>query len=145
MKWNLLLEAATETATEVAEDAASVSMNPVQMLDMVMVVMLLGCGVYALYSALKLKKLCYLFPNNFLYPGDCKPEACVDSSGFILYITPRLILLGIGMTLIGVLFLLNMMVIKADSLWINMASVIIPLALLAWYVIAQRKAAKRFW
>ena len=145
MKWNLLLEAATETATEAAEEAASFSMNPVEMLDMVMVVMLLGCGVYALYSALKLKKLCYLFPNNFLYPGDCKPEACVDASGFIVYITPRLILLGIGMVLIGGLFLLNMLVFKEDSLWINLASVIVPQALLAWYVIAQRKAAKRFW
>ena len=109
------------------------------------VVMLLGCGVYALYSALKLKKLCYLFPNNFLYPGNCKPEDCLDAPSFIFFIVPRAILLGVGMAIIGVLFLLNMLVFKIEALWVNLLSVALPLALFAWYIVAQRKAGKRFW
>ncbi len=149
MRWNLLLEAATETvtqaATEAAESTAANPMDMVQMLDVLMVVMLLGCGVYALYSALKLKKLCYLFPNGLLYPGNCKPEDCTDAPSFILYIVPRAVLLGIGMIIIGGLFLLNMLVFKIDALWVNLLSIVLPLALFAWYVVAQRKAGKRFW
>ena len=145
MTWNRLLEAATEAVTEAADAAAGGSMDMLQMLDTLLVVMLLGCGAYAIFSAAKLRKLCYLFPNNFIYPGDCKPDDCVDVPGFIFYIFPRLLMLGIGMLLLGGAAALNMLVLKLDATWIDIASIVLPLLLFAWYIIAQRRAAKRFW
>ncbi len=145
MNWNLLLEAATEAVTEAAETAAANPMDLVQMMDVLMEVLLFGCGVYALFSAIKLRKLCYLFPNTFIYPGDCKPDECSDVLGFIDYIFPRLALLGAGMLILGALFLVNMLVIKIDAIWVNVLSIVLPLALFAWYIVVQRKAAKRFW
>lgn len=145
MNWNLLLEAATEAAMEAAQATAANPMDLVQMMDVLMEVLLFGCGVYALFSAIKLRKLCYLFPNTFIYPGDCKPDECTDAPGFIDYIFPRLSLLGVGMLILGGVFLLNMLVFKIDALWVNILSIVLPLSLFAWYIIVQRRAAKRFW
>ena len=54
-------------------------------------------------------------------------------------------MLGIGMLLLGGAAALNMLVLKLDATWIDVASIVLPLLLFAWYIIAQRRAAKRFW
>ncbi len=145
MKCNLLLDTATEAVTETAENAAAKPQSLTDMMDLLMIVLLIGCGVYAMFSALKLRKLSYLFPNSFIYPGNCKPDDCTDAPGFIIYIFPRLMILGAGMLVFGILFLLATKVLGMVTLWVNIVSVVLPLALFGWYIVVQRRAAKRFW
>ena len=93
-------------------------------------------------------------PSTIVMPSACKAQSwrsissvpwCSDVLGFIDYIFPRLALLGAGMLILGALFLVNMLVIKIDAIWVNVLSIVLPLALFAWYIVVQRKAAKRFW
>ena len=66
-----------------------------QMLNVMLVVMLGWAGVYAVYTAIRLNREYMLFPNRFLYPANCPPEACTDVTGFIAFQLPRLWILGI--------------------------------------------------
>ena len=132
-------------ATEAAQQATSSFMDMVDMLDMLMLVMLLGFGVYALYTAFRLNKEQMLMPNRVLYPGDCKPEDCVEVGEFIDFILPRVIILGAALLVMGIALGLNMFLFKIDSLWIDISMMVLPLGVFVWYIISQRKAAKLFW
>lgn len=146
MKWNLLLEAATEAVTEAAADAAQQPQTDLtSMLDIILLGILAVCGVYALYAVIRLHRQYMLFPNSILYPGDCPPAECKDVLGFIDYMTPLLITLGAAMLVLGAAFGLNMFVFKLESIWISIAELVLPMGLFVWYIIAQRKAAKLFW
>lgn len=140
MLQKILLEAA-QTAAETTGGSDSV----LNLLDSLMGFMLLACGVYALFTAFKLKHLCYLFPSSFLYPGDCKPNDCTDVPGFIDFMLPRLFLFGGAVLLLAAVFLVNMLVLHIDSVFFNIGYIVVPLALFGWYIFAQRKAAGRFW
>ena len=133
-------------ATEAAEQG-QVGMfdDMLDMFDILMLLLLLGIGFYGLYSAIRLRKEQLLFPNKFLYPGSCQPEECLDAGEFIDYITPRAIILSVLLLVIGALFALNAFVLHIDSWMIDLAMLIVPVGLLAWYGVIQRKAAKRFW
>lgn len=147
MKWKLLLEAATEAVTEAADTAQGQQSlgDFTPMLDIILLGILVVCGVYALYAVIRLHREYMLFPNSILYPGDCPPAECKDVLGFIDYMTPLLITLGAVMLVLGAAFGLNMFVFKLESLWISIAELVLPVGLFVWYIIAQRKAAKRFW
>ena len=110
-----------------------------------MLIMLIGFGAYALYSVFRLHREQMLQPNRILYPGDCKPEDCVKVGEFIDFIIPRGAILGGALFLMGVLWALNMYVFKLDNSIIDIVKMALPLAVFAWYIYAQRKAAKLFW
>lgn len=115
------------------------------MLSLILIVMLLGCGVYALYTYFRLHRTCALFPNKFLYPGGCTADTCADVDGFIDYIEPRLLLLGLAMLLLGGAYFYYSIILKATFLWADIISVVLPAGVLVWYMVVQRKAAKEFW
>ena len=115
-------------------------------LDMLLLVMLLGSGIYGLYSAIRLRRTFLLFPNKFLYPGDCPPENCIDEGGFIDFIVPRLTILSIALLLMGVVYGVWFLFFQHIQHWvIDVASMVLPVSAFVWYVIVQRKAAKLFW
>ena len=116
-------------------------------LNMLMAAMLLWAGIYAIYSAIKLKKLYYLFDNRYLYPGNCEPKNCKDQYGFIDYIFPRILTLGIVCLLIGIVYALTRFTgLFAIPDWlVEYVCPGIGVLAFAWYVVVQKKAAKRFW
>ncbi len=138
------LTGATE-ASETTEQAAGSLDGMVDMLDILMLVMLVGVGIYALYSAFRLHREQLLIPNKFLYPGDCKPEDCLDPGEFIDFILPRVIILGASLLVMGIGLGLNTYVFEIDSVWIDIAMIVVPISVFAWYVFMQRKAAKLYW
>lgn len=141
----IFLTEATEAATEAAARQGGALDGMIDMLDTLMLIMLFGFGIYGLYSAIRLRKEQLLFPNKFLYPGNCDPAACLDAGEFIDYITPRALILSVALILLGGLLALNSFVLHIDSWIIDLAMIVLPLAVIVWYCIVQRKAAKNFW
>ena len=142
----LFLTGATEAA-EAAENAEPTGMmsGMLDMFDVLMLVMLIGFGVYGLYSAIRLRREQLLFPNKFLYPGNCDPAACLDPGEFIDYIIPRALILGVALILLGGLLALSSFVLHIDSWLIDLGMIVMPVAVIVWYCVVQRKAAKNFW
>lgn len=141
----IFLTEATEAAAEAATQQGGALNGMVDMLDSLMLIMLFGFGIYGLYSAIRLRKEQLLFPNKFLYPGNCDPAACLDPGEFIDYITPRAMILGVALILLGGLLALNSFVLHIDSWIIDLCMIVMPLAVIIWYCVVQRKAAKSFW
>lgn len=141
----IFLTEATEAAAEAATQQGGALNGMVDMLDSLMLIMLFGFGIYGLYSAIRLRKEQLLFPNKFLYPGNCDPAACLDPGEFIDYITPRAMILGVALILLGGLLALNSFVLHIDSWLIDLCMIVMPLAVIIWYCVVQRKAAKNFW
>ncbi len=142
--WKLFLTAATEAA-QTAEESTGSTAGMTDMLDLFLLAMLVGFGIYAIYTAIRLRREFLLFPNKILYPGDCKPEECLDEGGFIDYILPRCAILGAALLLMGIGLGLNSYVFHLSSIWLNIATIVLPLGVFVWYILAQRKAAKLFW
>lgn len=131
---------AAETQTGTADMSSMASM-----LDTLLIVMLIACGIYCIYTYFKINKTCMLSPNRVLYPGNCKPEDCIDVDGFMDFMLPRVLILGILLVLSGTFLGIMLKVVKYDSIWLNVAYMVVPILFFIWYVVAQRKAAKEFW
>ena len=132
-------------ATEAATQQGGTLDGVVDMLDSLMLIMLFGFGIYGLYSAIRLRKEQLLFPNKFLYPGNCDPAACLDPGEFIDFIIPRALILSVALILLGGLLALNSFVLHIDSWLIDLGMIVMPVAVIVWYCFVQRKAAKNFW
>ena len=115
--------------------------------DLIMAAMLLWAGGNAAYCAFRIQRACQLIDNRYLYPGNCKPELCQDVVGFILFIVPRLWVLGVICLLMGLATLVlrfTTWVTVPD--WINYGLIPgIGVGAFLWYVTVQHRAAKKFW
>ena len=115
-------------------------------LELVLLALLLWSGFYGLYTVLKLRKTYMLFPNKFLYPGNCTMETCVDEGGFIDFILPRLTILSVILLVFGIFLALVFFVFPQwESGWTDILSIFLPISAFVWYMIIQRKAAELFW
>lgn len=139
----LLLPLLAEDAVQ--NDAAAGAESMTTMLDTLLIVMLIACGIYCIYTYIKIRKTCLLSPNRVLYPGNCKPEDCIDVDGFMDFMLPRVLILGILLVLSGAFLGYMLKVVKYESIGLNVAYMVVPIVFFVWYVIAQRKAAKEFW
>ncbi len=121
--------------------------NFVLILNLMLVGMLGWAGIYAVYTAIKLNREYYLFPNRFLYPANCSPDACTDVTGFISFILPRLWILGIlCLALAALMTVVDLMQIFVLPYWIS--TYLLPFsgfAVFAWYISVNARSAKRFW
>ncbi len=118
-----------------------------QVLNVMLVTMLGWAGVYAVYTAIKLNREYYLFPNRFLYPANCPPDACTDVTGFISFMLPRLWILGILCLGLAILMVLVDLVKLFDlPEWIK--TYVLPVSgflVFVWYISVNARSAKRFW
>ena len=141
-----LSETVAETVAEATEQTqAAPDTDMVSMISILLVIMMLGLGVYCIYTFFRLHREYYLFPNKFLYPGDCPPENCTDVSGFIEFILPRILIFGIAVILCGIGYGMLDLVWKVKHIAVFICSLVIPLGIFAWYIYVQRKAANLFW
>lgn len=116
-------------------------------MDIIIIVMLLWAGGYSLFAAIRIKTKCELVPSKIVYPGNCAPADCTDPSGFISFIIPRLVILGSILVFLGIFTALYKFGVLAFIPEIVDLAVVpgVALAVFAWYIVAQNKAAKRFW
>jgi hypothetical protein len=117
-------------------------------LVLILAAMLAWASVNVIAAAIKINRTYELGPNRYIYPANCKPEACTDVAGFIRFITPRLWGFGVLGLLICVFFLVNEFTGLLSFLpdWFsNGAALFLFIPIFIWYVIFINKAAKRFW
>ncbi len=115
-------------------------------LDLVLLFMLLFVGVYGLYTVIRLRSTYMLFPNRFLYPNGCTPETCNDEDAFIDFILPRLTILSVSCLIMGIGYGLLIYVFpEAQSTFTDILTMILPVGVLFWYAMLQRKVYKNFW
>ena len=67
-------------------------------LDWFMIVLLPAVALYLFYTVFRLRRERVLFDNKLLYPGGCTKDDCLDPDGFIDYILPRLIIIGVALS-----------------------------------------------
>lgn len=120
------------------------TMDTTSMMDMMLVVMYIGCGLYSLYSYYMQRKSKVILANKVMCPNGYDPQKCVDVQAFLQFMMPRLLVFGIALVLFGGLFVLDHYFGKNNA-WLTVVLIFLPLVFLAWYVLQQRKAAKRFW
>lgn len=112
-------------------------------LDVLITILLVGAGGYALYACGRLKKGNELIENKILYPSNCPPEACLDPEGFISYILPRMSLFGIACVVFGIAVLL--MSLLQVGLAATIVQTVVVLSVFIYISVVQNRSAKLFW
>ncbi len=129
-----------------AEQQTDMLGNMTNALDMVLLLILVFVGVYGLYTVIRLKKECMLFPNKFLYPTGCTPENCLDEGGYIDYIIPRLTIMSVVCLILAAAYGVRIYVFPdVNHILIEVATIVLPAGILFWYALIQNKVAKTFW
>lgn len=109
---------------------------------MLMDLLFVGCGVYVLY-AFYLMKTKGEIKENVLLSRDISVSKCKDKAGYIKYMTPRLLVFGIVLLIIGIVSLIG----DYFKIW-GMGSLIIlaiGLIVMVWFVMITRKSMKIYW
>lgn len=104
----------------------------------------IGCGIYILYTFIKLQAYGRLFPNSLLIPTGKSPKDCDDPEGYIAYIKPRMVIMGIFVLVFGIVSLLNE-TLQFFPFAATMVSVAITFLVIVWYGICSSKAFKLYW
>ena len=113
-----------------------------------------ACGVYALYTVIKLRRLGKLFPNQLLIPKDSKPESCLDEESYIEYVQPRLLVLSIILILVGGVCLADgqwnltaklLPQVENIGFYVSEGGIVLCIVALIWYMVCWTKARKLYW
>lgn len=116
-----------------------------EMLDYFMLFLLLALAAYMFYTVWKLRRECMLFENKLLYPGNCSPEECLDPDGFQDFIAPRMLLCAVALVLCAALCALTIWVPAVQNPVTELLTLLLPMAVLVWYILIGRRAARDFW
>ena len=115
-----------------------------RMFDVLMIFMYIGCGIYCLYSYYMQKKADVLLDNKIFCPNNSDAKKCAKPEAYVTYMLPRILILGIGLIVFGGLIALEHYLGNSSTLVVFLL-MSVPMALLIWYVVAQRKAVKLYW
>ena len=107
-------------------------------LDVLVTILLVGAGGYALAACIRLKREQVLFENKILYPSQCTPENC-----YIAYIVPRMSLFGAVCVVFGIAVLV-MSLLKVGIIATTVQTVIV-LAVFVYISVVHNRASKIFW
>lgn len=115
------------------------------MVDVMAAALYLGFGLYCLAVWLRLRQGKPLGNGRrILMPGGFRERKCRHPEAYKGYMRPRVLALGMGLVLFGAAFLADHYT-GSGSTAVALVLLVLPLALLVWYVLAMRKAAKQWW
>lgn len=105
----------------------------------------LGCGVYCMYTWLKLTLSGRLFKNSLLVPKEKAVEDCLDEDGYVMYMKPRLGVLAVVTLLYGIAITLNDNLAEAfmPYPW-NFIPLLAVLGVLIWYAVCNSRANRDY-
>ncbi len=124
-----------------------------RLLDVIILATVLGSGGYAIFIYFRLYREWRILNSFFLRPAQCPPEKCLDTDGYLEYMQPKLLWVGIICILSGILFIPVTLPNLAEIMGLNatiqnillFGAPMVGFAGLVWYMVCQGKAAKRFW
>ena len=85
-----------------------------------------------------------LKPNKFIYPHGCEPEDCADPAGFLAFMWPRMLALGL-LCLMTALTFLGGTYLRFYPEEMICATFVVGVATVFVYVSTVRRAGNRFW
>ena len=105
----------------------------------------LGCGLYCMYTWLRLMLGGRLFKNSLLVPKEKSVEDCLDEAGYVAYMKPRLAVLAIVTLIYGVCLTLNDTVAEPflPYPW-YLVPLVVVLGVLIWYAVCNSRANRDF-
>lgn len=125
-----------------------------QSFNIIVNIITLGFGVYAIFTWFKLRDG-LLFDNSLLIPKERAISECKDPAGYIAYIRPRTLVAGILTFLSGALGLADSYLglvrnwaLQNGTLGFAvefLVLILIPLAFIIWYGVCLMKAQKKNW
>ncbi len=113
-------------------------------LDALLLVSFIVCGVYSLRMAIQMKSWRELKPNKFIYPHGCEPEDCADPAGFLAFMWPRMLALGL-LCLMTALTFLGGTYLRFYPEEMICATFVVGVATVFVYVSTVRRTGNRFW
>lgn len=112
-------------------------------LDILVAVLLVGSGIYSLYSCIKVKKEQALIESKILYPSNCPPEDCLDPEGFMSFIVPRMTFFGIMCVIFGIITVITSFLDM--GLIATGVETVAVLAVFVYISIVQNRSSHIFW
>ncbi len=104
-------------------------------------IIVLGCGIYGLYSWNMLVNKHEII-KTFLIGGSNQPQDCTDIEGFANYMGPKLLILSVVMIVFGGISAYNDYVQSIGMIyWVLTAGFF---AAIVWYCVMLRKADRMF-
>ena len=105
-------------------------------------VLVAGCGLYIIY-AYYLMKVKGIVKESLMLSKDVKFEKCKDKQGYIDFVAPKLLILGICVTLCGGIGVLNDYTQVLGHGYLLVMAVF--LGTVIWFSTTIKKAVNRFW
>ncbi len=114
-------------------------------MNLILDLIALGCGLYCLYTWVRLMIGKRLFPNSILVPKEKKPSDCIDEEGYIAAIRLPMAVVAIVTTLYGAFMFVNehLLAQPVPMPW-SMLTLAPVLASLVWLTIRLRRAVQDF-
>lgn len=114
-------------------------------MNLLLSLILLGSGIYCLYTWLRLLVTKRLFRNGLLVPKEKKISDCADEEEYIRYIMPPLTVMALMTTAYGVVVMLN------DGFSLNLlpypwglVPLVLTLGAMAWYAVRNARANRDY-
>lgn len=137
MTLNALTQAAATVSTSGAESMTD-------MMDILLMITFIAGGIYCIYTFITQRGKAMVPENKIICPSNSDPSKCRHPKEFMQYMLPRTLVLGIGLVIFGLIFVIERSV-GGYHPWLAVLLMVLPLSLLAWFVVAQRKAVKLYW
>lgn len=117
----------------------------VSVLNLFMLVLFAGAGVYGVYTIIKLNRLGQLFDNKLLYPGNCSRKDCLDEQGYIAFIRPKLLVFSVVCLLAALCEVVETYIYTDLPMVAHIVIMVLELGAFVWLMLAYNRAARDFW
>lgn len=125
--------------------AADAGRSADSMIDLLVAILYLGCGLWCLPVWLRIRKGLPLGNGRWLLvPGGCRDKKCRHPQEYKDAMRGKVLILGIGLLIFGAAFLADHFLGSGSTL-IAVLLLALPLGLLAWYAWSMHKAAEKWW
>lgn len=104
-------------------------------------IIVLGCGLYCLYSAYKMKTKGDI-SSTILFSNTADAVKCKDKAGYIAYIFPKMALFGAVTTIYGITGLVNSYVMNLGLGQLIVMAVFF--VVLIWFAVETKRAYRKF-
>jgi len=119
----------------------------VSFLDAFILLCTAGYGLYSIYTGVRLKKEKRFFRNSLLIPNGRMPEDCIDPPGYIQALTPKLLVFGTLLILLGVFSFILPLITEGvpRSYFVGLIGIVPVLILLLTFNGILKRTYNAFW